>query len=103
MEVPGYSLTAPLINRVGRKWPTILGWSPHPQQGPFIPWAPSVIFCVSSAVAGAALLPLPETLGAPMPDTIQEMPAAGRCAKPGRRKGNSSLCIVNKGEEMEAK
>lgn len=26
MEVPGYSLTAPLINRVGRKWPTIWGY-----------------------------------------------------------------------------
>lgn len=26
MEVPGYSLTAPLINRVGRKWPTIFGY-----------------------------------------------------------------------------
>lgn len=174
MEVPGYSLTAPLINRVGRKWPTILGYffsgaaifllvfvpsdmtwlvmtlamlgkmcisgafmiiivymsEAFPTEvrlqgvgatvmachvgatvapfvtdylGPLIPWAPSVIFCVSSAVAGLALLPLPETLGAPMPDTVQEMPDVGRCGAFGRREGSSSLCIVNKGDEMEAK
>ncbi|XP_063591394.1 organic cation transporter protein-like [Penaeus indicus] len=174
MEVPGYSLTAPLINRVGRKWPTILGYfmsgatifllvfvpsemtwlvmtlamvgkmcisgafmisivymsEMFPTEvrlqgvgatvmachvaaaivpfitdylGPFLPWAPSVIFCVSSAVAGVALLPLPETLGAAMPDTVQEMPDVGCCTKYRRREGNSSLCIVNKGEEMEAK
>ncbi|XP_069991075.1 organic cation transporter protein isoform X2 [Penaeus vannamei] len=145
MEVPGYSLTAPLINRVGRKWPTIWGYvlsgvailllvfipdniqwlvmtlamlgklcnsgafmiifvymsevlptevrlqgvgatimtcqlgatiAPYITDyvGPLVPWAPSVIFGVSSLVAGVALLPMHETLDAPMPDTIHDVP-----------------------------
>ncbi|XP_042870406.1 organic cation transporter protein-like [Penaeus japonicus] len=181
MEVPGYSLTAPLINRVGRKWPTIWGYflsgvtililvfvpsemswlvmtlamagkmcisgafmiiivymsemfptevrlqgvgatvmachvgatiAPYITDylGPLIPWAPSVIFGASSLVAGVALLPLHETLSAPMPDTVNDIPEVacfgrffGRLFRRRRRAGTSSLCIVNKGEEMETK
>ncbi|ROT74837.1 hypothetical protein C7M84_006644 [Penaeus vannamei] len=145
MEIPGFSLTAPIINRFGRKWPTIWGYvlsgiailllvfipdniqwlvmtlamlgklcnsgafmiifvyitevlptevrlqgvsaaimtskvgamvAPYVTDyvGPLVPWAPSVIFGVSSVVAGVALLPMHETLNVPMPDTIEDVP-----------------------------
>lgn len=145
MEIPGFSLTAPIINRFGRKWPTIWGYvlsgvailllvfipdniqwlvmtlamlgklcnsgafmiifvyisevlptevrlqgvsaaimtskvgamvAPYVTDyvGPLVPWAPSVIFGVSSVVAGVALLPIHETLNVPMPDTIEDVP-----------------------------
>ncbi|XP_047493109.1 organic cation transporter protein-like isoform X1 [Penaeus chinensis] len=157
MEVPGYSLTAPLINRVGRKWPTIWGYvlsgiailllvfipdniqwlvmtlamlgklcnsgafmiifvymsevlptevrlqgvgatimtcqlgatiAPYITDfvGPLVPWAPSVIFGVSSLVAGVAMLPLHETLDAPMPDTINDVPNISLKPRLSRRK-----------------
>lgn len=144
MEIPGYSITAPIIDRWGRKWPMIIGYTisgvvilllvcipdnipwlvmtlamlgklsnsgafmiiymymsevlptevrlqgvgittmtcqvgatiaPYVTDflGPIVPWAPSVIFGASSLVAALAILPLPETLGKPLPDTIHDM------------------------------
>ncbi|XP_042203236.1 organic cation transporter protein-like [Homarus americanus] len=41
--------------------------------GSVYPWAPSVMFGVSSVVAGVATLALPETLDAVLPDTIAQL------------------------------
>ncbi|XP_047493229.1 organic cation transporter protein-like isoform X1 [Penaeus chinensis] len=41
--------------------------------GAAYPWAPSVVFGVSSIVAGLATLALPETLGVALPDTIAHL------------------------------
>lgn len=167
MEVPGYSLTAPLINRVGRKWPTIFGYvlsgvailllvfipdniqwlvmtlamlgklcnsgafmiifvymsevlptevrlqgvgatimtcqlgatiAPYITDyvGPLVPWAPSVIFGVSSLVAGVAMLPMHETLDAPMPDTIHDVPHISLKPRLSRRKRDVKVHEVEK-------
>ncbi|KAK8731695.1 hypothetical protein OTU49_007422, partial [Cherax quadricarinatus] len=144
MEVPGYTLSAPIISRWGRKKPIIIGWfvsgasilslvfipkdiswlvmvlamigklaisgvfmvvfvyeaellptevrlqgvavifvagqiaatcSPYLADflSPLVPWLPSVIFGVSSFVAGFSLFNLPETRGMALPDTISDL------------------------------
>ncbi|XP_063882013.1 organic cation transporter protein-like [Scylla paramamosain] len=144
METPGYSLTAPIIKKWGRKVPTMIGFficgvvilslAFIPSEiswlvmtfallgkltisgsfmilfvyeaellptevrlmglavtiiaanlagsfsayiadylSPLVPWLPSVIFGVSSFVACLMLIPLPETLGMPLPDTIEDL------------------------------
>lgn len=144
MEVPGYTLTAPLINWLGRKKPTCVGYfisgviilslafipsdiswlvltlamlgkmtncgafmimfvylselfptevrlqgvgtslasaqvgatiTPYITDyvGTIIPWFPSVLFGASSFVAALVLIPLPETLGRVMQETVQEL------------------------------
>lgn len=40
---------------------------------PLVPWLPSVVFGVSSFVACLMIIPLPETLGRPLPDTIEDL------------------------------
>nr|XP_053657190.1 organic anion transporter 3-like [Cherax quadricarinatus] len=40
---------------------------------PLVPWLPSVIFGVSSFVAGFSLFNLPETRGMALPDTISDL------------------------------
>lgn len=144
METPGYSLTAPIIKKWGRKIPAMIGYgicgvvilsltvipsditwlvmtlamlgklsisgsfmilfvyeaellptevrlqglavtmvaanvagsfSPYIADylSPLVPWLPSAIFGISSFVASLVLLPLPETLGRPLPDTIDDL------------------------------
>ncbi|XP_042890618.1 organic cation transporter protein-like isoform X2 [Penaeus japonicus] len=46
--------------------------------GPWLPWAPSVIFGASSLVAAAVTLLLRETRGAPLPDTIADLETIGK-------------------------
>ncbi|KAK7012883.1 hypothetical protein SK128_011585 [Halocaridina rubra] len=41
--------------------------------GPLIPWIPSIIFGGASLSAGFITLFLPETLGKPLPDTINDI------------------------------
>ncbi|XP_064084807.1 organic cation transporter protein-like isoform X3 [Macrobrachium nipponense] len=41
--------------------------------GPLYPRAPSILFGISAFVAGIATIPLHETLGRPLPDTITEL------------------------------
>ncbi|XP_064091288.1 uncharacterized protein LOC135204990 [Macrobrachium nipponense] len=45
--------------------------------GPVIPWAPSVIFGLSSLVATLLLIPLPETRGMPMIETVEALEGSG--------------------------
>ncbi|XP_066989686.1 uncharacterized protein [Macrobrachium rosenbergii] len=45
--------------------------------GPIVPWAPSVIFGLSSAVATLLLIPLPETRGMPMIETVEALEGRG--------------------------
>lgn len=45
--------------------------------GPIVPWAPSMIFGLSSAVATLLLIPLPETRGMPMIETVEALEGRG--------------------------
>lgn len=162
METPGYSLTAPLIKKFGRKNPSIIGFticgvvilcltvipsdiswlvmtfamlgklaisgafmilfvfeaellptevrlqglavtivsaniaaalSPYVADylGPLVPWLPSVIFGLSSFVAALVLVPLPETLGRPLPDMIHDLEKLWRKKEKKTDAGDDSL------------
>ncbi|XP_068225453.1 organic cation transporter protein-like isoform X4 [Palaemon carinicauda] len=45
--------------------------------GPILPWVPSVIFGISSIVASFLLVPLPETKGRPMLETVEALEGRG--------------------------
>ena len=58
---------------------------PHWFQSSYAVWLPSAVFSGSSMLAGAATLLLPETSGAPLPDTISDLQKHGgaqRCTAP---------------------
>ncbi|KAG7176027.1 Solute carrier family 22 member 8-like, partial [Homarus americanus] len=87
MELPAYTLMAPaselfptevrtrgastafMMSRVGSMASPFI----TEYLGSVYPWAPSVMFGVSSVVAGVATLALPETLDAVLPDTIAQL------------------------------
>lgn len=41
--------------------------------GDYIPWLPGLIYGGASILSGVAVIFLPETLGTPLPDTIQDV------------------------------
>lgn len=41
--------------------------------GDYLPWLPGLIYGVAPIISGVAGIFLPETLGSPLPDTIQDV------------------------------
>ncbi|XP_071547413.1 organic cation transporter protein-like isoform X2 [Panulirus ornatus] len=170
MEIPAYTVAAPIINRWGRKTPSILGYlvtgasvlclafvpsdiswlvmtlamlgklaitasfmilfvyeaellptevrlrgvaltivaeyvgatiSPYITDylRPLVPWLPSVLFGLSSIVAALLLLPLPETMGVALPDTVSDLENLWNEKK--KKKKKKKTVGVNDDSEVE--
>ncbi|KAG0720106.1 Organic cation transporter protein [Chionoecetes opilio] len=68
VRLQGLAVTVVAANVAGSVSPYIANYL-----SPLVPWLPSVIFGVASFVASLVIIPLPETLGRPLPDTIDDL------------------------------